>query len=194
MSDIIQLLPDHVANQIAAGEVVQRPASIVKELLENSIDAGASKIELIIRDAGKNLIQVVDDGKGMSETDARMSFERHATSKIRGTEDIFKIATKGFRGEALASIAAVSQVELKTKLKDAALGTNIYIEGGVFQFQEPVQTSEGSNFLVKNLFYNVPARRKFLKNNNIEFRHVIDEFQRVALAHEGLEFSLFIRN
>ncbi|MFL9833947.1 DNA mismatch repair endonuclease MutL [Chryseobacterium terrae] len=191
MSDIIQLLPDHVANQIAAGEVVQRPASIVKELLENSIDAGASKIELIIRDAGKNLIQVVDDGKGMSETDARMSFERHATSKIRGTEDIFKIATKGFRGEALASIAAVSQVELKTKTKDAALGTNIYIEGGVFQFQEPVQTSEGSNFLVKNLFYNVPARRKFLKNNNIEFRHVIDEFQRVALAHEGLEFSLF---
>jgi DNA mismatch repair protein MutL len=191
MSDIIQLLPDHVANQIAAGEVVQRPASIVKELLENSIDAGATKIELIIRDAGKNLIQVVDDGKGMSETDARMSFERHATSKIRGTEDIFKIATKGFRGEALASIAAVSQVELKTKTKDAALGTNIYIEGGVFQFQEPVQTSEGSNFLVKNLFYNVPARRKFLKNNNIEFRHVIDEFQRVALAHEGLEFSLF---
>ena len=191
MSDIIQLLPDHVANQIAAGEVVQRPASIVKELLENSIDAGATKIELIIRDAGKNLIQVADDGKGMSETDARMAFERHATSKIRGTEDIFKIATKGFRGEALASIAAVSQVELKTKLKNAALGTNIYIEGGVFQFQEPVQTSEGSNFLVKNLFYNVPARRKFLKNNNIEFRHVIDEFQRVALAHENLEFSLF---
>jgi len=191
MSDIIQLLPDHVANQITAGEVVQRPASIVKELLENSIDAGATKIELIIRDAGKNLIQVVDDGKGMSETDARMSFERHATSKIRGTEDIFKIATKGFRGEALASIAAVSQVELKTKQKDTALGTNIYIEGGVFQFQEPTQTSEGSNFLVKNLFYNVPARRKFLKNNNIEFRHVIDEFQRVALAHEGLEFSLF---
>ncbi|MFY1048054.1 DNA mismatch repair endonuclease MutL [Chryseobacterium sp. GP-SGM7] len=191
MSDIIQLLPDHVANQIAAGEVVQRPASIVKELLENSIDAGATKIELIIRDAGKNLIQVVDDGKGMSETDARMAFERHATSKIRGTEDIFKIATKGFRGEALASIAAVAQVELKTKLKDAALGTNIYIEGGVFQFQEPAQSSEGSNFLVKNLFYNVPARRKFLKNNNIEFRHVIDEFQRVALAHENLEFSLF---
>ena len=191
MSDIIQLLPDHVANQIAAGEVVQRPASIVKELLENSIDAGATKIELIIRDAGKNLIQVVDDGKGMSETDARMAFERHATSKIRGTEDIFKIATKGFRGEALASIAAVSQVELKTKLKDSALGTNIYIEGGVFQFQEPAQASDGSNFLVKNLFYNVPARRKFLKNNNIEFRHVIDEFQRVALAHENLEFSLF---
>ena len=191
MSDIIQLLPDHVANQIAAGEVVQRPASIVKELLENAIDAGASKIELIIRDAGKNLIQVVDDGKGMSETDARMAFERHATSKIRSTEDIFKIATKGFRGEALASIAAVSQVELKTKRKDTSLGTNIYIEGGTFQFQEPVQTTEGSNFLVKNLFYNVPARRKFLKNNNIEFRHVIDEFQRVALAHENLEFSMF---
>lgn len=191
MSDIIQLLPDHVANQIAAGEVVQRPASIVKELLENAIDADATKIELIIRDAGKNLIQVVDDGKGMSETDVRLAFERHATSKIRGTEDIFKIATKGFRGEALASIAAVSQVELRTKQKDTAIGTNIYIEGGVFQFQDPIQTAEGSNFLVKNLFYNVPARRKFLKNNNIEFRHVIDEFQRVALAHEGLEFSLF---
>ncbi|SHF06423.1 DNA mismatch repair endonuclease MutL [Chryseobacterium takakiae] len=191
MSDIIQLLPDHVANQIAAGEVVQRPASIVKELLENAIDADATKIELIVRDAGKNLIQVVDDGKGMSETDARMAFERHATSKIRGTEDIFKIATKGFRGEALASIAAVSQVELRTKQKDATIGTNIYIEGGVFQFQDPVQTADGSNFLVKNLFYNVPARRKFLKNNNIEFRHVIDEFQRVALAHENLEFSLF---
>ena len=191
MSDIIQLLPDHVANQIAAGEVVQRPASIVKELLENAIDAEASKIELIIRDAGKNLIQVVDDGKGMSETDARMAFERHATSKIKGTEDIFKISTKGFRGEALASIAAVSQVELRTKQNDAKIGTNIYIEGGVFQFQDPIQTADGSNFLVKNLFYNVPARRKFLKNNNVEFRHVIDEFQRVALAHENLEFSLF---
>ncbi|ALR32165.1 MULTISPECIES: DNA mismatch repair endonuclease MutL [Chryseobacterium] len=191
MSDIIQLLPDHVANQIAAGEVVQRPASIVKELLENAIDADATKIELIVRDAGKNLIQVVDDGKGMSETDARMAFERHATSKIRGTDDIFKISTKGFRGEALASIAAVAQVELRTKQKDATIGTNIYIEGGVFQFQDPIQTADGSNFLVKNLFYNVPARRKFLKNNNIEFRHVIDEFQRVALAHENLEFSLF---
>ncbi|MDR4891807.1 MULTISPECIES: DNA mismatch repair endonuclease MutL [unclassified Chryseobacterium] len=191
MSDIIQLLPDHVANQIAAGEVVQRPASIVKELLENAIDADATKIELIIRDAGKNLIQVVDDGKGMSETDARMAFERHATSKIKRTEDIFKIATKGFRGEALASIAAVSQVELRTKQKDTSIGTNIYIEGGVFQFQDPIQTADGSNFLVKNLFYNVPARRKFLKNNNVEFRHVIDEFQRVALAHENLEFSLF---
>lgn len=191
MSDIIQLLPDHVANQIAAGEVVQRPASIVKELLENSIDAGANKIELIIRDAGKNLIQVVDDGVGMSETDARMAFERHATSKIRETDDIFKISTKGFRGEALASIAAVAQVELKTKKEDVLVGTNIYIEGGTLQFQEPAQTADGSNFSVKNLFFNVPARRKFLKNNNIEFKHILDEFQRVALAHENLEFSLF---
>lgn len=191
MSDIIKLLPDHVANQIAAGEVVQRPASIVKELIENSIDAGATKIELIIRDSGKNLIQVVDNGSGMSETDARLAFERHATSKISTTEDIFRISTKGFRGEALASIAAVAEVELKTKTHDAKVGTNIYIEGGGFQFQEPVQTAEGSNFSVKNLFYNVPARRKFLKNNNIEFRHIIDEFQRVALAHENLEFELF---
>lgn len=191
MSDIIKLLPDHVANQIAAGEVVQRPASIVKELMENAIDAGATKVELIIRDAGKNLIQVVDNGSGMSDTDARLAFERHATSKITSTEDIFKITTKGFRGEALASIAAVAQVELRTKTKDAITGTNIYIEGGAFQFQEPIQTAEGSNFLVKNLFYNVPARRKFLKNNNVEFRHIIDEFQRVALAHENLDFELF---
>ena len=191
MSDIIKLLPDHVANQIAAGEVVQRPASIVKELMENAVDAGATKIELIIRDAGKNLIQVVDNGSGMSDTDARLAFERHATSKISTTEDIFRISTKGFRGEALASIAAVAQVELKTKTKDAKAGTNIYIEGGGFQFQEPIQTTEGSNFLVKNLFYNVPARRKFLKNNNVEFRHIIDEFQRVALAHENIDFELF---
>lgn len=191
MSDIIKLLPDHVANQIAAGEVVQRPSSIVKELVENSIDAGATKIELIIRDAGRNLIQVVDNGSGMSETDARLAFERHATSKISSTDDIFKISTKGFRGEALASIAAVAEVELKTKTHDSKIGTNIYIEGGGFQFQEPIQTAEGSNFSVKNLFYNVPARRKFLKNNNIEFRHIIDEFQRVALAHENLDFELF---
>ena len=191
MSDIIQLLPDHVANQIAAGEVVQRPASIVKELLENAIDAGATKIELIIEEAGRNLVRVVDNGVGMSETDARMAFERHATSKIRSTEDIFHIATKGFRGEALASIAAVAQVELKTKKTDAEVGTIIYIEGGELQFQEPAQISEGSIFSVKNLFYNVPARRKFLKSNNIEFRHIIDEFQRVALAHESIEFSLY---
>lgn len=191
MSDIIQLLPDHVANQIAAGEVVQRPASIVKELLENAIDAGATKIELIVEEAGRNLVKVVDNGSGMSETDARMAFERHATSKIRNTEDIFHIATKGFRGEALASIAAVAQVELKTKKKDAEIGSVIYIEGGELQFQELVQTSEGAVFSVKNLFYNVPARRKFLKSNNIEFRHIIDEFQRVALAHESIEFSLY---
>ena len=191
MSDIIQLLPDHVANQIAAGEVVQRPASIVKELLENAIDASATKIELIVEEAGRNLVKVVDNGSGMSETDARMAFERHATSKIRNTEDIFHIATKGFRGEALASIAAVAQVELKTKKKDAEIGSVIYIEGGELQFQEPAQTSEGAVFSVKNLFYNVPARRKFLKSNNIEFRHIIDEFQRVALAHESIEFSLY---
>lgn len=191
MSDIIQLLPDHVANQIAAGEVVQRPASIVKELLENAIDADATKIELIVEEAGRNLVKVVDNGSGMSETDARMAFERHATSKIRNTEDIFHIATKGFRGEALASIAAVAQVELKTKKKDTEIGSVIYIEGGELQFQEPAQTSEGSVFSVKNLFYNVPARRKFLKSNNIEFRHIIDEFQRVALAHESIEFSLY---
>ncbi|SFI90318.1 DNA mismatch repair protein MutL [Kaistella treverensis] len=191
MSDIIKLLPDHVANQIAAGEVVQRPASIVKELIENSIDAGATKIELIVRDSGKNLIQVVDNGSGMSETDARLAFERHATSKISTTEDIFRISTKGFRGEALASIAAVAQVELRTKTHDAISGTNIYIEGGGFQFQEPIQTVAGSSFSVKNLFYNVPARRKFLKNNNIEFRHIIDEFQRIALAHDNLDFELY---
>lgn len=191
MTDVIQLLPDFVANQIAAGEVVQRPASVVKELLENAVDARAAKIELIVRDAGKNLIQVVDNGVGMSETDARMAFERHATSKIRTTEDIFKIATKGFRGEALASIAAVAQVELKTKKAENELGTNIYIEGGELQFQESVQAADGSNFSVKNLFYNVPARRKFLKKDNIEFRHIIDEFQRVALAHEQIEFSLY---
>lgn len=191
MSDIIQLLPDHVANQIAAGEVVQRPASIVKELLENAIDAGATKIELIVEEAGRNLIKVADNGSGMSETDARMAFERHATSKIRTTEDIFHIATKGFRGEALASIAAVAQVELKTKKQDAEIGTVIYIEGGELQFQEPAQTTEGAVFSVKNLFFNVPARRKFLKSNNIEFRHIIDEFQRLALAHENLEFSLY---
>lgn len=191
MSDVIQLLPDFVANQIAAGEVVQRPASIVKELLENAIDAHSTKIELIVREAGKNLIQVVDNGTGMSETDARMAFERHATSKIRNTEDIFNIMTKGFRGEALASIAAVAQVELKTKQKGEDIGTSIYIEGGNLEFQEPTQTAEGSNFQVKNLFYNVPARRKFLKSKNVEFRRIIDEFQRVALAHEQIEFNLY---
>lgn len=191
MPDIIRLLPDHVANQIAAGEVVQRPSSIVKELLENSIDAGATSIELIIKDAGRTLIQVVDNGSGMSVTDARMAFERHATSKIRQTEDIFKIATKGFRGEALASIAAVAQVELKTKTPATDVGTQIVINGGDFISQDFIQTTDGSNFSVKNLFYNVPARRKFLKSNTVELRHILDEFQRVALAHEQIEFSLY---
>ncbi len=191
MSDIIQLLPDYVANQIAAGEVVQRPASIVKELLENSIDAQSTKVELIIREAGKNLIQVVDNGIGMSATDARMAFERHATSKIRTTDDIFSIMTKGFRGEALASIAAVSQVELRTKQIDAELGTMICIEGGILVSHEPVQTSDGANFQVKNLFYNVPARRKFLKDTKVEFRHILNEFHRVALPHHDIEFNLY---
>ncbi len=191
MSDIIQLLPDYVANQIAAGEVVQRPASIVKELLENSIDAQSTKVELIVREAGKNLIQVVDNGIGMSATDARMAFERHATSKIRTTDDIFSIMTKGFRGEALASIAAVSQVELRTKQIDAELGTMICIEGGVLVSHEPVQTSDGANFQVKNLFYNVPARRKFLKDTKVEFRHILNEFHRVALPHHDIEFNLY---
>ena len=191
MSDIIQLLPDYVANQIAAGEVVQRPASIVKELLENSIDAQSTKVELIVREAGKNLIQVVDNGIGMSATDARMAFERHATSKIRTTDDIFSIVTKGFRGGALASIAAVSQVELRTKQIDAELGTMICIEGGVLVSHEPVQTSDGANFQVKNLFYNVPARRKFLKDTKVEFRHILNEFHRVALPHHDIEFNLY---
>lgn len=191
MSDIIQLLPDYVANQIAAGEVVQRPASIVKELLENSIDAQSTKVELIVREAGKNLIQVVDNGIGMSATDARMAFERHATSKIRTTDDIFSIVTKGFRGEALASIAAVSQVELRTKQIDAELGTMICIEGGVLVSHEPVQTSDGANFQVKNLFYKVPARRKFLKDTKVEFRHILNEFHRVALPHHDIEFNLY---
>ncbi len=191
MSDIIQLLPDYVANQIAAGEVVQRPASIVKELLENSIDAQSTKVELIVREAGKNLIQVVDNGIGMSATDARMAFERHATSKIRTTDDIFSIVTKGFRGEALASIAAVSQVELRTKQIDAELGTMICIEGGVLVSHEPVQTSDGANFQVKNLFYNVPARRKFLKDTKVEFRHILNEFHKVSLPHHDIEFNLY---
>ncbi len=186
----IQLLPEHIANQIAAGEVVQRPASVVKELLENSIDAGSKNIKLIVKDGGKNLIQVVDDGSGMDETDARMAFERHATSKIRTTEDLFHIRTKGFRGEALASIAAVAHVELFTKPQDADLGTRIRIEGGKVVLQEPAQTAAGTSIAVKNLFFNVPARRKFLKSQQVEMRHIIDEFQRVALAYPEIGFSL----
>ncbi len=190
MSDIIQLLPDHVANQIAAGEVVQRPASVVKELLENAIDAGAKHIRLILKDAGKTLIQVIDDGSGMSETDARLCFERHATSKIREAEDLFNLNTKGFRGEAMASIAAIAQVELKTKLEGDELGTSIVIEGSKITNQEITTTPTGTNTAVKNLFFNIPARRNFLKSNAVETRHIIDEFQRVALVHNDIHFIL----
>jgi DNA mismatch repair protein MutL len=191
MSDIIQLLPDHVANQIAAGEVVQRPASVVKELLENAIDAGAKHIKLIIKDAGKTLIQVIDDGKGMSVTDARLSFERHATSKIRSAEDLFQIQTKGFRGEALASIAAIAHVELKTKQEQDEVGTIIVIEGSTVVTQDVVVTPKGTSISVKNLFFNIPARRNFLKSNPVETRHIIDEFHRVALAHSSIGFVMF---
>lgn len=191
MLDIIQLLPDSIANQIAAGEVVQRPSSVVKELLENSIDAEATQVQLIVREAGKNLIQVIDNGKGMSETDARMCFERHATSKIRTSDDLFKIRTMGFRGEAMASIAAVSQVELKTRRNTEELGTMVRIEASELKAQEAISTPEGANLLVKNLFYNVPARRNFLKSNPVEMRHIIDEFQRVALSNPDIAFSLY---
>lgn len=193
MPDIIQLLPESVANQIAAGEVVQRPASVVKELMENSIDAGAGSVKLILKDAGKTLIQVTDNGKGMSETDARMAFERHATSKIKKIEDLFSVTTKGFRGEALASIAAIAQVELKTRQTGAQLGTRIEMEGSKVKAHEPDQCPEGTTFWIKNLFFNVPARRYFLKNDAIELRHCIDEFQRIALTHPDVEF-LFTHN
>jgi len=191
MADIIQLLPDHVANQIAAGEVVQRPASVVKELLENAIDADATKIKLIIKDAGKTLVQVIDDGKGMSTTDARLSFERHATSKIRTADDLFQLHTKGFRGEALASIAAIAHVELRTKQAQDEVGTSIIIEGSDVVTQEVVVTPKGTSISVKNLFFNIPARRNFLKSNTVELRHVIDEFHRVALAHPTIAFVLY---
>ncbi len=190
MSDIIQLLPDAVANQIAAGEVVQRPASAVKELMENAIDSGADKIKLIVRDAGKSLIQVIDNGCGMSLTDARLCFERHATSKIRSAEDLFAIRTMGFRGEAMASIAAIAHVELRTRRHEDELGTAIVIEGSKVVQQEPVATPAGTSTSVKNLFYNVPARRNFLKSNSVEMRHIIEEFQRLALAHPDIFFSL----
>ncbi len=190
MPDIIHLLPDSIANQIAAGEVVQRPASAVKELMENSIDAGATEIKLIVKEAGKVLIQVIDNGVGMSETDARMSLERHATSKIRTAEDLFKLRTMGFRGEALASIAAVAQVEIKTRQPQHELGTLIVVEGSEVKKQEPVACEKGTSISIKNLFYNIPARRNFLKSNPIEMRHIMDEFQRLALAHPGISFSL----
>ncbi|MDH5608586.1 MAG: DNA mismatch repair endonuclease MutL, partial [Cyclobacteriaceae bacterium] len=190
MEDIIRLLPDSIANQIAAGEVVQRPASAVKELLENSLDAGAKSVRLIMKEAGKSLIQVIDDGRGMSHTDARMSFERHATSKIRAAEDLFRIRSMGFRGEALASIAAVAQVEMKTRREDDELGTLLHIEASEVKLQEPVQAAAGTSVCVKNLFYNIPARRNFLKSNPVELRHIIDEFHRVALANPEVRFSL----
>lgn len=191
MSSIIQLLPDHVANQIAAGEVVQRPASVVKELLENAVDAGATEIKLIVKDAGKSLIQVIDDGKGMSVTDARLCFERHATSKIRKAEDLFQLHTKGFRGEALASIAAIAHVELKTREQEDELGTHIIMEGSKLVSQDVAVVPKGTSFAVKNLFFNIPARRNFLKSESIEFRHIMDEFQRVALAHPNIHFTFY---
>jgi DNA mismatch repair protein MutL len=190
MPDIIKLLPDSIANQIAAGEVIQRPASVIKELMENALDAGADQITVIVKDAGKTLLQVVDNGMGMSETDARMSFERHATSKIRSADDLFAIRTMGFRGEALASIASVSQVELKTRQADQQVGTRLVIDGSLVNTQEPCQTAPGTIVSVRNLFFNVPARRKFLKSDPVEFRHIMDEFSRVALAHPEIGFSL----
>ncbi|WP_439151503.1 DNA mismatch repair endonuclease MutL [Winogradskyella sp.] len=191
MTDIIQLLPDHVANQIAAGEVVQRPASVVKELLENAIDANATEIKLIIKDAGKTLVQVIDNGKGMSVTDARLSFERHATSKIKTAEDLFQLNTKGFRGEALASIAAIAHVELNTKRSEDELGTAIEIEGSSVKSQEVSVTPTGTSVAVKNLFFNIPARRNFLKSDTVELRHITDEFHRVALAHPNIAFAYY---
>ena len=191
MVDVIQLLPDSIANQIAAGEVVQRPASVVKELIENSIDAGAKKITVIIKDAGKTLIRIIDDASGMSETDARMSLERHATSKIRKTEDLFKITTMGFRGEALASIAAVSQMEIHTRLQVRDLGTCIEVEASKVKSQQPESCPPGTSISVKNLFYNIPARRNFLKSAGVEMRHIVDEFQRLALARPDIAFLLY---
>jgi DNA mismatch repair protein MutL len=191
MSDIIHLLPDSIANQIAAGEVIQRPASVVKELVENAVDAGATCIQVNIKDAGRTLIQVTDDGKGMSETDARMAFERHATSKIATADDLFALHTMGFRGEALASIVAVSHVELRTRLRGAALGTRLLMAGSVLEKIETDACAEGSSFSVKNLFFNVPARRKFLKANDTEFRNIINEFERIALVNSHIALSLY---
>ena len=190
MADVIKLLPDSVANQIAAGEVIQRPASVVKELMENAVDAGASNIKVIIKDSGKTLIQITDDGDGMSETDARLAFERHATSKITSAQDLFAIKTKGFRGEALASIAAVAMVELKTRKKENETGIRILISGSKVELQEPCSNPCGSSFSVKSLFFNIPARRKFLKSDNTEMRHIINEFQKIVLAHPEIRFSL----
>ncbi len=194
MGEIIQLLPDHLANQIAAGEVIQRPASVVKELLENAIDAQATEIQLIVKDAGKELIQVIDNGSGMSPMDLRMCFERHATSKIREIDDLFAIKTMGFRGEALASMAAVAQIEVKSRMQEEEVGNMIRIEASEVKLQEPIAAPIGTNFSVKNLFYNVPARRKFLKSNTSEFKHILDEFTRVAMAYPEISFRLFHNN
>lgn len=190
MSDVIRLLPDSVANQIAAGEVIQRPASVVKELVENAIDAGAENIHVLITDAGRTNIQVIDDGKGMSETDARLSFERHATSKIREAADLFALRTMGFRGEALASIAAVAQVELKTRQATEELGTQILISGSKVESQEVVSCSKGTSFSIKNLFFNIPVRRKFLKSNSTELSNILTEFERIVLVHPEVAFTL----
>lgn len=191
MADIIHILPDSIANQIAAGEVIQRPASAVKELIENAVDSGATRIIVTVKDGGKNFIQVADNGKGMSETDARLCFERHATSKIKQADDLFAIRTKGFRGEALASIAAVAKVNLKTRRPKDTVGTQIEVEASELLMQEPCSTPSGTVFTVKNLFYNIPARRKFLKSDTVEMRHILDEFQRIALAHPEIEMQLF---
>jgi DNA mismatch repair protein MutL len=190
MNNLIQLLPDNIANQIAAGEVIQRPASVVKEVVENAIDAGASKIDVNIKDAGKTLIQIVDNGQGMSPDDAKLCFERHATSKVRKADDLFALSTKGFRGEALASIAAIAHVTLKTKRKEDQTGTQITIEGSVIKENIETVCPEGTSFEIKNLFFNVPARRNFLKSDKVEFRHIVDEFERVALAHPNIHFTL----
>ncbi len=191
MKDIIQLLPDNIANQIAAGEVVQRPASVVKELMENAIDAKSTEVQVIIKEVGKALIQVIDNGEGMSETDARLSFERHATSKLRSVDDLFAIKTKGFRGEALASIAAIAQVEMKTKRKVDELGHYLSIEGSEVKKQELISMPVGTSVTVRNIFFNIPARRNFLKSNPVEMRHILEEFQRVSIAHTDVSFSLF---
>lgn len=191
MSDIIHLLPDSVANQIAAGEVIQRPASVVKELVENAIDAGAKNIQVIITDSGKSVIQVIDDGGGMSETDARLAFERHATSKIKNASDLFSLRTMGFRGEALASIAAVAQVELKTRREEDELGTHLVTEGSKLIKQELISCPKGSQFIIKNLFFNIPARRKFLKSNATELNNILNEFERIVLVNPDINFSLF---
>lgn len=194
MADIISLLPENISNQIAAGEVVQRPSSVVKELLENAIDAKSTQIKLIIKDAGKTSIQVIDNGTGMSETDARMCFERHATSKIKQSDDLFRIQTKGFRGEALAAIASVAQIELLTKSDESTIATRLQIEGGKFILQEPASHSKGSHFTVKNIFFNVPARRNFLKEDGTELKHILNEFERLAIAHQEISFHYHSNN